>query len=80
MLESYAGNRQRKGKRTIASIRRGEQKHMKKFKNDDWNELDIIVTGTEAVCHANGEPLAKMKVPVQGGIGLQAETGTFESR
>jgi len=53
---------------------------MKKFKNDDWNELDIIVTGTEAVCHANGEPLAKMKVPVQGGIGLQAETGTFESR
>ena len=61
-------------------IRRGEQKHMKKFKNDDWNELDITVTGTEAVCRVNGEPLAKMKVPAKGGIGLQAESGKFEFR
>jgi hypothetical protein len=61
-------------------IRRGEQKHMKKFKNDDWNELDINVTGTEAVCRVNGEPLATMKVPAKGGIGLQAEIGKFEFR
>ncbi|HEY7327082.1 MAG TPA: DUF1080 domain-containing protein [Gemmataceae bacterium] len=61
-------------------IRRGEQKQMKKFKNDDWNELDITVTGTEAVCRVNGEPLATMKVPAKGGIGLQAETGKFEFR
>lgn len=61
-------------------IRRGEQKHMKKFKNDDWNELEITVTGTEAVCRVNGEPLAKMKVPAKGGIGLQAESGKFEFR
>ncbi len=61
-------------------IRRGEQKHMKKFKNDDWNELDITVTGTEAVCRVNGEALAKMKVPAKGGIGLQAESGKFEFR
>jgi hypothetical protein len=61
-------------------IRRGEQKHMKRFKNDDWNELDITVTGTEAVCRVNGEPLAKMKVPAKGGIGLQAESGKFEFR
>lgn len=61
-------------------IRRGEQKHMKKFKNDDWNELDITVTGAEAVCRVNGEPLSKMKVPAKGGIGLQAESGKFEFR
>jgi hypothetical protein len=61
-------------------IRRGEQKQMKKFKNDDWNELDITVTGTEAVCRVNGESLAKMKVPAKGGIGLQAESGKFEFR
>lgn len=61
-------------------IRRGEQKQMKKFKNDDWNELDITVTGTEAVCRVNGELLAKMKVPAKGGIGLQAESGKFEFR
>ena len=61
-------------------IRRGEQKQMKKFKNDDWNELEITVTGTEAVCRVNGEPLQTMKVPAQGGIGLQAESGKFEFR
>lgn len=61
-------------------IRRGEQKQMKKFKNDDWNELDIVVTGTEAECRVNGEALAKMKVPAKGGIGLQAESGKFEFR
>lgn len=61
-------------------IRRGEQKQMKKFKNDDWNELDIVVKGTEAVCRVNGEPLATLKVPAKGGIGLQAETGKFEFR
>lgn len=61
-------------------IRRGEQKQLKKFKNDDWNELDITVTGTEAVCRINGEALATMKVPEMGRIGLQAEAGKFEFR
>lgn len=62
-------------------IRRGEQKHLTKFKNDDWNELDITVKGTEAICLCNGESISKpMKVPAKGGIGLQAETGKFEFR
>jgi hypothetical protein len=61
-------------------VRRGEQKHLTKFKNDDWNELDITVTGTQAVCLVNGEKLQTMKVPAKGGIGLQAETGKFEFR
>lgn len=61
-------------------VRRGEQKHLTKFKNDDWNELDITVTGNQAVCLVNGEKLQTMKVPAKGGIGLQAETGKFEFR
>lgn len=61
-------------------VRRNEQKHLTKFKNDDWNELDITVKGNEAVCLCNGEPVGKLKVPAKGGIGLQAETGKFEFR
>jgi hypothetical protein len=65
-------------------IRRGEQKKLKKFKNDDWNELDITVKGGTATCLCNGEPLSPkvMKVPKKSskGIGLQAESGKFEFR
>jgi hypothetical protein len=61
-------------------IRRGEQKQLKNFKNDDWNELDITVRGTEAICLINGEMLAKMNVPANGPVGLQAESGKFEYR
>lgn len=61
-------------------IRRGEEKQLTKFKNDDWNELDITVTGTEAVCRVNGQALKTMPVPARGRIGLQAETGKFEFR
>jgi hypothetical protein len=60
----------------------GPYKDLKKFKNGDWNELEITVKGTEAVCTCNGELLGKgpMKVPAKGPIGLQAETGKFEFR
>jgi hypothetical protein len=63
-------------------IRRNEQKHLKNFKNDDWNDLVITVKGTEATYTLNGEKLKpeKMKVPAKGPIGLQAETGKFEFR
>jgi hypothetical protein len=63
-------------------IRRGEQKQLTKFKNDDWNDLEITVKGTEATCTVNGEALkpATMKVPAKGPIGLQAESGKFEFR
>jgi len=59
----------------------GPYKKLAKFKDQDWNVLDIIVTGTSAECRCNGELLEKaMKVPAKGGIGLQAETGKFEFR
>ncbi|MGE3803898.1 MAG: DUF1080 domain-containing protein [Gemmataceae bacterium] len=63
-------------------MRRGEQKQLTKFKNDDWNDLEITVKGTEATFTLNGEALKpdKMKVPAKGPIGLQAETGKFEFR
>jgi hypothetical protein len=63
-------------------IRRGEQKQLKKFKNDDWNDLEIVVKGTQATYTVNGEQLKppQMKLPARGPIGLQAETGEFEFR
>lgn len=62
--------------------RRNEQKQLKNFKNDDWNDLVITVKGTEATATLNGEKLTpdKMKVPASGPIGLQAESGKFEYR
>lgn len=59
----------------------GPYKDLKKFKTGDWNELEIIVHGTNAECRCNGELLeAAFKVPKSGGIGLQAESGKFEFR
>jgi hypothetical protein len=36
-------------------IRRGEHKHLKKFKNDGWNDLDVVVRNN--VVTVNGRPL-----------------------
>lgn len=59
----------------------GPYKKLTAFKNGDWNELDILVTGTKALCKCNGEVLEKaFQVPAQGAIGLQAESGKFEFR
>jgi hypothetical protein len=52
-----------------------------KFNSGDWNDLDITVQGTKALCKCNGEVIEKaMRVPANGGIGLQAETGAFAFR
>jgi len=62
-------------------VRRGEQKQLTKFKNDDWNELDVTVKGGDATCLINGEMIPGMKkLPAKGPIGLQAESGKFEFR
>ena len=59
----------------------GVFKKLQKFKPGDWNEIDITVTGTEALCKCNGEQIGKpMKVPEKGTIGLQSEIGKFEFR
>lgn len=52
-----------------------------KFKDDDWNELDVTVKGKTALCKCNGDVIEKaFKVGATGGIGLQSETGKFEFR
>jgi hypothetical protein len=51
-------------------IRRGEQKQLKKFKNDDWNELDITVRGGVIVTSLNGKavtPKDMLEVTVKDG-------------
>jgi len=54
---------------------------LNKFKPGEWNEIEISVNGTEAVCKCNGELIGKpMKVPATGTIGLQSEYGRFEFR
>ena len=59
----------------------GVFRKLKKFKVGDWNEIEITVKGTEAICKCNGEMIGKaMKVPEKGTIGLQSEYGRFEFR
>jgi len=59
----------------------GVFRKLKKFKVGDWNEIEITVKGTEAICKCNGEMIGKaMKVPDKGTIGLQSEYGRFEFR
>jgi hypothetical protein len=59
----------------------GVFRKLTKFKTDDWNEIEITVKGTEAVCKCNGEQVGKpMKIPEKGTIGLQSEIGKFEFR
>jgi hypothetical protein len=59
----------------------GVFKKLQKFKPGDWNEIEITVKGTEAVCKCNGEGIGKpMKIPETGTIGLQSEIGKFEFR
>jgi hypothetical protein len=59
----------------------GPYKNLKRFKDGDWNALEITVRGRAAECKCNGEVLEKaLQVPAKGGIGLQAEVGKFEFR
>jgi hypothetical protein len=60
----------------------GVFRNIKNFKVGDWNEIDVIVKGTEATCRCNGELIMKkpMSIPATGTIGLQSEYGQFEFR
>lgn len=59
----------------------GPYKNLKHFKDGGWNQLDIVVKGTAAVCKCNDEVLeTSFMVPARGAIGLQAEVGKFEFR
>ncbi|MBI3821891.1 MAG: DUF1080 domain-containing protein [Planctomycetes bacterium] len=50
--------------------RRGEMKQLKKFKNDDWNELDITVKNAVVTTTVNGKALTEkdtLNLSVQNG-------------
>ena len=59
----------------------GPYKELKKYKPQDWNEIEITVKNGTAYCTCNGEVLEQaMKVPETGPIGLEADRGQMEYR
>jgi hypothetical protein len=59
----------------------GPYKNLKKYKPQEWNEIVVIVKDNVAYCTCNGEILEKaLKLPANGGIGLEADRGQMEYR
>jgi hypothetical protein len=59
----------------------GPYKDLKKYKPQDWNEIEITVTNNVAFCTCNGEVLTNaLKVPVTGPIGFEGDRGQMEYR
>ena len=59
----------------------GPYKTLKQYKDGDWNEIEVVVTGTKARCTCNGEPLeAALEIPERGPLALQSETNVVEYR
>ena len=56
-------------------------KTLKKYRAQDWNEIEITVKDGVAHCTCNGELLeAALKVPTTGPIGLEGDVGQMEYR
>ena len=59
----------------------GPYKDLKKYKPQDWNEIDITVSNNIAFCTCNGEVLTNgLPVPPTGPIGLEGDRGQMEYR
>ncbi|MCA9194269.1 MAG: DUF1080 domain-containing protein [Planctomycetales bacterium] len=59
----------------------GPYKDLKKYRQQDWNDLVVTVKGGLAHCSCNGEILdAEFKVPETGPIGLEGDRGQLEYR
>lgn len=59
----------------------GPYKDLKKYKPQDWNEIEVTVKDGVAHCTCNGEVLQDaLKVGPTGPIGLEADRGTMEYR
>ena len=59
----------------------GPYKELKGYKAQDWNQIEIVVTGRTARCTCNGELLeAALAVPETGPIGLEGDRGQMEYR
>ncbi len=56
-------------------------KALKKYRPQDWNEIEIVVKDGVARCTCNGEVLEEaLKLPATGPIGLEADRGRMEYR
>jgi hypothetical protein len=56
-------------------------KQLKKYRPQEWNELEIVVKDGVARCTCNGEVLEEaLKLPATGPIGLEADRGLMEYR
>lgn len=59
----------------------GPYKDLKKYRPQDWNQLEVTVKDGVAHCTCNGEVIeAAMKVPATGPIGLEGDRGQMEYR
>ncbi len=59
----------------------GPFKNLTKYKPQDWNEMEVVVTGGTARCTCNGEVLAEaFQVPATGPLGLEGDRGQMEYR
>ncbi|HZZ80362.1 MAG TPA: DUF1080 domain-containing protein [Gemmataceae bacterium] len=59
----------------------GPYKNLKKYKAQDWNQIEIVVKGKTARCTCNGELLeAAFALPETGPIGLEGDRGQMEYR
>jgi arylformamidase len=59
----------------------GPYKALKGYKDEGWNSIEVIVTGTKARCTCNGELLeAALAIPEKGPLALQSETNVVEYR
>jgi len=59
----------------------GPYKDLKKYKPQDWNEIDITVTNNIAYCTCNGEVLTNaLPVAPTGPIGLEGDRGQMDYR
>ncbi len=59
----------------------GPYKDLKKYKPQDWNQIEIAVTNNIAYCTCNGEVLTNaLPVPATGPIGFEGDRGQMEYR
>ena len=59
----------------------GPYKDLKKYRPQEWNQIDITVTNNIAYCTCNGEVLTNaLPVPPTGPIGLEGDRGQMEYR
>jgi hypothetical protein len=61
--------------------RMGPYKELKKYRPQEWNQIEVVVHDNVAFATCNGEILeAAMKLPPTGPIGLEGDLGVMEYR